>query len=107
MGHAACAAEFDEATLNSAERGVLQSDAKPGSRAEVVMAAAAPPPAAAAPRPADPPELQAWQRLLVGLLLLFLRHVGRGLPMGLPLLSLVRHAGRGLLVPLLQPLDRA
>lgn len=47
---------------------------------------------------------------MLGPLLLFLRHTWRAVLLGLILLSLLRllrHAGRGLLVPLLQPLDRA
>ena len=52
VGHAACAGDSYGAALNGAERGVSQSDAKLGARAEVVAAAAAPRPAAAAPRPA-------------------------------------------------------
>ena len=49
-------------------------------------------------------ELNAWQRLLVDLLLLFRRHAWRGLLMDL--LLLLRHTGRGLLVLLLLQLLR-
>ena len=42
MGHVTCAGDFYAATLNGVERGVSQSDAKLGPRAEVVAAAHAP-----------------------------------------------------------------
>ena len=42
MGHVKCAGDFYEAMLNGVERGVSQSDAKLGPRAEVVAAAHAP-----------------------------------------------------------------